>query len=161
MPCGSLFALPARLFQENGAVEDPSELATLQSHLSVLAVGMEEDPEPGRHESGATCNACGIKHFSSVEVQREHFKTDWHRYNIKRRLAGGPVAVPLSEVQFEALVSQDAGEVGSLSGSESEESEDEKEGPGRGGSSSSANPFFSFSVEGGQVMKTSSPKGLG
>lgn len=36
-----------------------------------------------------TCNTCGIK-FAGAELQRQHMKTDWHRYNLKRRVAELP-----------------------------------------------------------------------
>lgn len=36
-----------------------------------------------------TCNTCGIK-FVTAELQRQHMKTDWHRYNLKRRVAELP-----------------------------------------------------------------------
>lgn len=36
-----------------------------------------------------TCNTCGIK-FIAADLQREHMKTSWHRYNLKRRVTGLP-----------------------------------------------------------------------
>ncbi|CAN3373614.1 hypothetical protein DIURU_000581 [Diutina rugosa] len=36
-----------------------------------------------------TCNTCVIK-FPSAEYQRQHMKSDWHRYNLKRRVAQLP-----------------------------------------------------------------------
>lgn len=36
--------------------------------------------------AGFTCNTCGIR-FVTAELQRQHMKTDWHRYNLKRRVA--------------------------------------------------------------------------
>ncbi|EDO17214.1 hypothetical protein Kpol_1035p27 [Vanderwaltozyma polyspora DSM 70294] len=36
-----------------------------------------------------TCNSCGLQ-FPSGGDQREHMKTDWHRYNLKRRVANLP-----------------------------------------------------------------------
>ncbi len=39
--------------------------------------------------------------FASPAEQRLHFKTDWHRLNVKRRTAGH---TPLSEDQFEAML---------------------------------------------------------
>lgn len=36
-----------------------------------------------------TCNTCGVK-FINAELQRQHMKTEWHRYNLKRRVAGLP-----------------------------------------------------------------------
>lgn len=36
-----------------------------------------------------TCNACVIQ-FKSSDLQRYHMKTEWHRYNLKRRVAELP-----------------------------------------------------------------------
>lgn len=33
-----------------------------------------------------TCNTCGVR-FVVADLQRQHMKTDWHRYNLKRRVA--------------------------------------------------------------------------
>ncbi|KAI5952136.1 REH1 [Candida theae] len=43
-----------------------------------------------------TCNTCGIK-FISAELQRQHMKTEWHRYNLKRKVASLP---PISSETF-------------------------------------------------------------
>ena len=36
--------------------------------------------------SGHTCITCAVA-FASGELQRAHYKTDWHRYNLKRKVA--------------------------------------------------------------------------
>ncbi|CUM67456.1 uncharacterized protein PRCAT00005152001 [Priceomyces carsonii] len=36
-----------------------------------------------------TCHTCGIK-FAAADLQRQHMKTDWHRYNLKRKVAQLP-----------------------------------------------------------------------
>ena len=33
-----------------------------------------------------TCLTCKVA-FSGAELQREHYKTEWHRYNLKRKVA--------------------------------------------------------------------------
>ncbi len=43
-----------------------------------------------------TCNTCQVA-FRSSELQRAHMQTDWHRYNLKRRVASLP---PLSSEVF-------------------------------------------------------------
>lgn len=75
-----------------------------------------------RMASRAICVACGIgtglaPPFSSFEEQRAHWRTDWHRYNMKRRDAG---LKPVKESEFEAIIEShcDADEIGSLSGSD-------------------------------------------
>lgn len=36
-----------------------------------------------------TCNSCSLQ-FPTPEDQRSHMKSDWHRYNLKRRVANLP-----------------------------------------------------------------------
>ncbi|EEF34375.1 transcription factor, putative [Ricinus communis] len=38
---------------------------------------------------GLTCNACN-KEFNDDADQKLHYKSDWHRYNLKRKVAGVP-----------------------------------------------------------------------
>jgi hypothetical protein len=47
-----------------------------------------------------TCLACRVG-FASSEAQRVHYKTDWHRYNLKRKIAG---MVPVSAANFQERV---------------------------------------------------------
>ena len=44
-----------------------------------------------------TCLACSVI-FSDAEIQRYHYKTDWHRYNLKRKIAELP---PVTEEEFQ------------------------------------------------------------
>ena len=84
--------------------------AALLSNLSVrsiaaeLAIGGEtvEQAGPSKSKSHASapattpvlsngtlrCTACPNAAFETVEEQRTHFKSDWHRYNAKARLEG-------------------------------------------------------------------------
>ncbi|EMG48113.1 REH1 Cytoplasmic 60S subunit biogenesis factor REH1 [Candida maltosa Xu316] len=48
-----------------------------------------------------TCNTCGVK-FLNAELQRQHMKTEWHRYNLKRRVANLPSIT--SEVFAEKII---------------------------------------------------------
>ena len=50
----------------------------------------------GTGGGGLSCQTCPGVTFGSVEEQRGHFKTDWHRYNAKARLQGGN-ALPAEE----------------------------------------------------------------
>jgi hypothetical protein len=43
-----------------------------------------------------SCNTCGGS-FSSAAVYRAHFRSDWHRYNIKLKMNG---VTPVSEQEF-------------------------------------------------------------
>ncbi|KAG6868417.1 hypothetical protein C0993_003361 [Termitomyces sp. T159_Od127] len=76
-----------------------------------------EPPEIAAPSGPRTCNICQGAAFVALEDQRAHFRSDWHRYNVKTRLAGGK---PVTESAFTQLV--DALE-DSLSGSESSSDE--------------------------------------
>ncbi|KAH7586638.1 Zinc finger C2H2 type domain signature [Nakaseomyces glabratus] len=47
-----------------------------------------------------TCNSCELV-FETSAFQRQHMKTDWHRYNLKRKVASLP---PVSEDNFNSKV---------------------------------------------------------
>ncbi|EER36646.1 C2H2 finger and ankyrin domain-containing protein [Histoplasma capsulatum H143] len=66
-----------------------------------------------------TCSLCHVS-FQDVHEQRDHVKSDHHRYNLKSRLRGTPV---LNEVEFNKAI----GELDeSISGSESSSDEEEE-----------------------------------
>ena len=50
--------------------------------------------------SGHTCITCAVA-FASGELQRAHYKTDWHRYNLKRKVAELP---PVTAEDFKQKV---------------------------------------------------------
>uniref|UniRef100_A0A1Y1NCG2 VLRF1 domain-containing protein n=2 Tax=Photinus pyralis TaxID=7054 RepID=A0A1Y1NCG2_PHOPY len=62
--------------------------------------------------SGLICSYCKTS-FNDVQQQREHYKLDWHRYNLKQSLLSRS---PLTEEEF----NERADDVSSISGSESE-----------------------------------------
>ncbi|KAL1210443.1 Cytoplasmic 60S subunit biogenesis factor REI1-like protein 1 [Cardamine amara subsp. amara] len=47
---------------------------------------------------GLTCNACNME-FEDEAERKLHYKSDWHRYNLKRKVAGVP---GVTEALFEA-----------------------------------------------------------
>lgn len=47
-----------------------------------------------------TCITCRVA-FRDLEVQRQHYKSDWHRYNLKRKVAELP---PVSVEEFQRRV---------------------------------------------------------
>ncbi|CCC68829.1 hypothetical protein NCAS_0B07450 [Naumovozyma castellii] len=65
-----------------------------------------------------TCNSC-VMQFDSSESQRQHMKSDWHRYNLKRRVAQLP---PITEATFNSKV-----QVASASSREAEDAEKKKD----------------------------------
>ena len=47
-----------------------------------------------------TCLACRVI-FDDADIQRAHYKTDWHRYNLKRKIAELP---PITQEEFQHKV---------------------------------------------------------
>lgn len=67
------------------------------------------------------CSACD-QIFQNHQEQREHYKLDWHRFNLKQRLKNKP---PLSALDFEKQSS--TGDLSSISGSEDSDSSSEED----------------------------------
>ncbi|CAL8460734.1 g265 [Coccomyxa elongata] len=89
--------------------------------------------------------------FSSVEEQRAHFRSDWHRFNVRRKLHGRPV---FTEEEFERSV-QDDGELSSISGSDSD-SENDSDTARLGSHAATSTSHRSAEVifvSGGQIFK--------
>ncbi|XP_041857850.1 ankyrin repeat and zinc finger domain-containing protein 1 [Melanotaenia boesemani] len=94
----------------------------------------DKSPEDDRLREGSllrevsdkmVCSACKCP-FMNREEQKEHYKLDWHRFNLRQKMAGLP---PLTAEEFERKTG--AGDLSSISGSESDSEEDsdsEKEG---------------------------------
>lgn len=49
---------------------------------------------------GKTCRTCRAV-FNDLQQQRDHFKTDWHRLNVKRAVKGAP---RVTEAESEQLL---------------------------------------------------------
>lgn len=107
-----LFLLPPSVFTD-ASIDVPADGDAQEqpTPLNDTASPRQDDAnsEPAAEASGSTCHTCHIgtgttPGFASLAEQREHFKTDWHRFNIKRTLAKQP---PLSEAEFAALLDHD------------------------------------------------------
>lgn len=58
---------------------------------------------PGTTGGGGSrlvCNTCKVS-FGDVQDHREHYRTNWHRYNLKLKEKGGG---PVSEVEFSEVI---------------------------------------------------------
>ncbi|XP_012790122.1 ankyrin repeat and zinc finger domain-containing protein 1 [Sorex araneus] len=88
--------------------------------LRTSGPGPEERVNPGRKPLEISdklfCSTCQ-QAFQNHQEQREHYKLDWHRFNLKQRLKDKPF---LSALDFERQSS--AGELSSISGSEDSDS---------------------------------------
>ena len=105
-------------------LKDPTiSPSTEKSSPHASEAGQETNVETsiGPVKPSTTCQLCGTD-SSSVQEQRLHVKTDWHKYNLKQKIKG---AQSVSENEFEKLV-DDLNE--SISGSGSETSDSEADG---------------------------------
>lgn len=75
----------------------------------------EKPQEREQEKTQLTCSFCKVDFKSGVD-QREHYKSDWHRYNLKRNMRGKD---PITEEQF----NEGSSDLFNLSDSESEEEE--------------------------------------
>ena len=48
----------------------------------------QQTPQENSEGGGSGCATCNIPSFPHVSVQREHFRSDLHKFNLKRKLAG-------------------------------------------------------------------------
>ncbi|XP_070693907.1 tRNA endonuclease ANKZF1 [Pempheris klunzingeri] len=64
------------------------------------------------------CSACRCP-FTSREDQMEHYKLDWHRFNLRQKMSGAP---PVTAEEFERKTG--AGDMSSISGSDTESEEE-------------------------------------
>ncbi|KNC97880.1 uncharacterized protein SPPG_06872 [Spizellomyces punctatus DAOM BR117] len=113
--CFQLFALPSDILAS--VTENTQVVEGLPGISTLPSVAKPEQPciQP---TSTSGCSTCGGLQFPSSEEMRTHYKSDWHRYNIKRKVRGqGPV----SEEQFDDLT-----EVSSIEASDEEDDEEDR-----------------------------------
>lgn len=156
VPTGTIFSLDPSLFASHqiAAANDEAtpSLALVENALEALEIAEESRANSSitTGTTGTTCLTCGVSSFTSTEEQRDHFKTDWHKLNVKRRVAG---LVSVTEEQFLALIENDEDRdvLGSLSGSDSDTASDSDDGHenDESGPSTTAGPQFIFSSKEG------------
>ncbi len=108
------------------------------------AADLPSDAAPAGDGGNFFCRVSNAR-FESAAALRQHFHTDWYRYNL--RLASCKLA-PLSEAAFDALVEQN-GIDEELSGSDDSSDEDEGEGSRDGAPRSSNNRVLMRDADGG------------
>ncbi|XP_034742434.1 ankyrin repeat and zinc finger domain-containing protein 1 isoform X2 [Etheostoma cragini] len=87
------------------------------------------------------CSACKCL-FTAREEQIEHYKLDWHRFNLRLKISGMP---PVTAEEFERKTG--AGDMSSISGSESDSEEDDSDSESGGTSSNVTGTDNESSVE--------------
>eukprot|EP00124_Ichthyophonus_hoferi_P002170 Ihof_evm6s137 gene=Ihof_evmTU6s137 len=112
----SVFSLPQRVINgcvvansgtDTGNMDDVSqEFSGSPSPLMTCSKGLEG------LEEGYTCLSCSLS-FNLLEDQRQHFKLDWHRANVRARAKGMKI---MTEEEFEEQME----DLSSISGSDSD-----------------------------------------
>ncbi|XP_029937040.1 ankyrin repeat and zinc finger domain-containing protein 1 isoform X1 [Myripristis murdjan] len=116
------------------AVHGLREVTTVQQQsgptTSTSEGGEELRSEDGRQRESSlvrevpdkmVCSACRCP-FNNREEQMEHYKLDWHRFNLRQKIAGLP---PVTVEEFERKTG--TGDVSSISGSESDSGEEDSD----------------------------------
>jgi hypothetical protein len=106
-----LFALPAPLLETLTPRNDVSSRDLIQQPQpaadgdDTVKIGEPSSRDPATASasttSGRSCNVCQGTSFANVDDQRSHFRSDWHRYNVKLRLNGKD---PVVENKFAQLL---------------------------------------------------------
>ena len=153
-PIGTIFSLrnyidlepiQIRVNEENegetSTSVERSEVDIVAKDISQVSIIQESGVTSKQSIGTITCVTCGIRSFVNVEEQRSHFKSDWHRFNVKLKCLNKPYPVQLEK--FNSLVEGDSldDEVGSISGSDSDDSEDLEEIARR---DAAVSPYFVF-----------------
>ncbi|CAD5117869.1 DgyrCDS6614 [Dimorphilus gyrociliatus] len=99
-------------------IRNEFEVATVQTAIStdqMKLTGLENtlDLESLKISESMRCNSCDID-LSNRDEQVTHYKSDWHRCNLKRKLKN---LEKISEEKFDVA---DVGDISSISGSDSE-----------------------------------------
>ncbi|KAH9993728.1 hypothetical protein BJV74DRAFT_832958 [Russula compacta] len=92
------FALPTELLHNITLRSRLSQQSTVESKK---AEQQDLSAQIAPIHGSRACNVCLGAIFLDVEEQRAHFRSDWHRYNVKIRLRGGNA---VSEIDFAKLV---------------------------------------------------------
>ena len=132
-----------------GSLEKCSDLqnAKTKTTLTLESLALHDlETETCLPTVGKLCVTCRHEIDSPENDYRLHYKTDFHRYNVKRRVAG---LAPVTETEFASIVeAADINEIGSLSGSEASTGDgDEPEE----GIASSSGPYFRFKLSDGSI----------
>ncbi|GLJ42540.1 hypothetical protein SUGI_0881970 [Cryptomeria japonica] len=148
----SIFDLPPDYFDfasVSNSHSTSSKVLDLSSLSSARRHEEEEKEDETTMRNGWSCNTCAA-HFSSLQQQRSHFKSDFHRFNVKWRMKGRD---PIKEVEFEEVAQEmllKEGDVSSISGSD--EDSDELINTESGNGIATMKNQISISLQSGEIV---------
>ena len=82
-------------YSKNPILDNLNMLSSSETMSDNHRIG-ETSIDPSATGMFLTCLACHVA-FHDAELQREHYRTEWHRYNLKRRIVN---MTPVSAEQF-------------------------------------------------------------
>jgi hypothetical protein len=96
-----VFSIPQHLLDNLVPRNIGNQHATVPNESSRPATPSLPSAATSATSGARACNICLGVAFAGVDEQRAHFRSDWHRYNVKIRMSGG---IAVSETQFTQLV---------------------------------------------------------
>ncbi|EFR00503.1 ankyrin repeat and zinc finger domain-containing protein 1 [Nannizzia gypsea CBS 118893] len=115
-----VYSLPAELL-ESLTTKSANGSRVLPTESNESQAGARDSEDDSSSPGSKSCALCQVT-FQEVREQREHVKSDHHRYNLKARLRG---TATLNETEFNKAIG-DLDE--SISGSDSESNDEEESG---------------------------------
>ncbi|KAI8614792.1 hypothetical protein BC830DRAFT_1169128 [Chytriomyces sp. MP71] len=156
----SLFAIPNDILAQVSAVVEWSPDGDVSTDGTTASNGTAADGAETTEtevKSAYACGTCGIGLFVSVDLQRAHFRSDWHRANVTRRLRK---QATLSQSDFDSVsgsgsASVQAGSVPTVSEDEEGVSDDSSDPDGDMDPTTLANTLANASIDedGGDVIE--------
>ncbi len=97
-----VYSLPKPLLAELTvrSIQDAPKVEELDKATQIASSSQQPTQPVSNGGSTLRCQTCPGAGFESVEEQRGHFKSDWHRYNVKAKMNGKTV----SAEQWEGMV---------------------------------------------------------
>ncbi|KAG5208006.1 Ankyrin repeat and zinc finger domain-containing protein 1 [Trichophyton interdigitale] len=116
-----VYSLPAELLDSLTTKSTADGSRVLPAEISESTAGARDRDDSTSSPGSMSCALCQVA-FQEVKEQREHVKSDHHRYNLKARLRG---TATFNETEFNKAIG-DLDE--SISGSDSESDDEEESG---------------------------------
>lgn len=111
-----VYDLPQDILSTLELMKFDNDLVEVQNLISEQSPGIATKT----NNPANSCTSCRLESFNDAKERRYHFKTDLHRFNIKRAIDG---LSPVSLDEFSSLTEND--EIDSVSGSEYSSDEDD------------------------------------
>lgn len=122
-----LYDLPQNVFESLNLMYFDSSTTQIQSQQLPAAESQFNSPdlkhiEEKKISNSNECSTCLIKFpgDSSIDSKRSHYKSDLHKFNLKRNIDGSP---PVSEQEFDKLLEEQS--IESLSGTDDSSSDED------------------------------------